>query len=62
MNKQQFLNKLNKKYAKFEKLQREIVDLVNDYLKNEDNLYTVDTNYDLRHLEQFCFVYAWITV
>lgn len=60
MNKQQFLNKLNKKMNKFEKLHYEFVDLVNKYISNEENINTIDCAYELKNLDQFCFTYAWI--
>lgn len=60
MNKQEFLKELQNKYIEFEKIHYEIVDLVNEFLSNEENQYTVDTNYDLRNVEQLCFTYAWI--
>ena len=60
MNKQEFLKELQNKYIEFKKIHYEIVDLVNEFLSNEENQYAVDTNYDLRDVEQLCFTYAWI--
>ena len=60
MNKQEFLKELQNKYIEFEKIHYEIVDLVNEFLSNEENQYVVDTNYDLENIEQLCFTYAWI--
>lgn len=60
MNKQQFLNKLNKKINKFEKLHYEIVALIREFTFDKENINTIDCAYELRNLDKFCFTYAWI--
>ena len=62
MKKETYKKQLNKQIEKFNKIHKNLVELTNKYLEDENNKFTIDTLYDdsIRNMEQFCFTYAWV--
>lgn len=60
MKKQTYKNKVEKQIEKFRKIHDNLVNLTEEFLKDENNYIDVEYDDTIRKMEQFLFTYAYI--